>query len=210
MDLFHQSNTVPETHGMRLRVRIVVATILVVLCCGCGDRSLRKDMALTARKGRYILFNIKELPLTSSSIESGWPSYGLVETNMNFRNTTDYFFENISLHPSYFAAPGLPKSSSLDNFESRNNAWCIVCDAEYLPGTMPVLFTRNLQINSLDTLNGSIRDNLSEEPPFGKRALVYITRDGTAHMLSGDQLYRELSSLFIDSPGDKAHRILRP
>ncbi len=126
-----------------------------------------------------------------------------------FDNSTDYFKNAVSNNYieasfDYFWAYGLPKCKGMDpsKFTAENNAWCIVADiGDSAHATTPVLFTRNLKINKLDD---SLNDALSDEPPFGKKGVVVIRKDGSSSFI----LAKDLKEMF--NPSKMSNTVLRP
>jgi prepilin-type N-terminal cleavage/methylation domain-containing protein len=126
-----------------------------------------------------------------------------------FDNSTDYFKHAVSnmyleVTFEYFGAYGLPRSMGLDpdDFEADNNAWCIVADiGDSTHATTPVLFSRNLDISSMDE---DLEDALTEEAPFGKRGVAIIRKDGSASFV----LAKDLEQMF--NPAEVSNVVLRP
>ncbi|MBU1909466.1 MAG: hypothetical protein KJ726_05405, partial [Verrucomicrobia bacterium] len=87
---------------------------------------------------------------------------------------------------SFFAGGGVPavKSTTPADFKAVNNAWCMTADlSEGTLDTLPMIFTRNLTINTLaDALA------LSDEAPFGQRGMVMVTKGGSGYVLDADSL----------------------
>ena len=106
---------------------------------------------------------------------------------------------------SYFALPGLAscESSNPTDFQAENNAWCVVVDLdESCPPETPFLFTRNLEI---DRLGQDAVAAWSDNPPFGRRGVVVICRDGSMNTIRKEE---ELAALFGDL--SVTNRVLRP
>ncbi len=67
---------------------------------------------------------------------------------------------------------------------------------------MPLLFTRNLRINSLAEFKGV--EQLSDDPPFGRRSVLVVFNNGVAQKFTPDML----ASNFNVSHA--TNRVLRP
>ena len=123
----------------------------------------------------------------------------------SYETSTDYFrtlIESGKVNSSFFAAPGIhsPGSDDPEAFQSTNNAWCIVED---LPTSgdvnSPAIFTRNIQIESLNQLA-----RLTDNPPFGQRAGIIVTKGGVALSLDEETINQYFA-------GQKmTNRVLRP
>ncbi|MBN1674662.1 MAG: type II secretion system protein [Kiritimatiellae bacterium] len=126
-----------------------------------------------------------------------------------FATSTDYFIwavtnQVVDVTFDFFSAHGLPACAGLDpaTFTAEHNAWCIVADVNDGTRNMtPVLFTRNLAINSLgDPLDGA----LTADSPFGKRGVIVILQGGSGKMIPADKL--EL----MFNPAKATNPVLRP
>lgn len=147
--------------------------------------------------------------LAASEIDRGslWPASGGPEA---FKTSTDYWkwaVSNKTLEVTFdfFAAYRVPKAHGVDpsRFTAENNAWCIVADvAESTHSATPVLFTRNLEIDALDSATNAL--SLAETTPFGKRALVVVTRCGAAKPLREEELADQFN------PAGAKNKVLRP
>ena len=121
-----------------------------------------------------------------------------VFTNLTGRGiiNTDY---------SFFAAPGMTlyKGTNAALFKAENNAWCVVADVKDSdPDQMPVLFTRNLKIDSLAEFKGA--EQLSDDPPFGRKCVLVIFKGGEAMALKPDVLASNFNTCHA------TNRVLRP
>lgn len=105
---------------------------------------------------------------------------------------------------SFFAAPGVPPYLGSDPvcFLPENNAWCVTADlASSSDGSIPLMFTRNLGIESLTNADAS---KLRDGPPFGKRGVVVLYKNGNASFLRAE----ELGEAF--NPSGATNVVLRP
>jgi len=110
-----------------------------------------------------------------------------------YSTSTEYFIHLVesgvmNVGYDFFAAKGIPGAKSMDprDFKAENNAWCVVLGLEDAPEGTPFMFTRNCDINTLQSGDGPIV--LTDEPPFGKDGMVVILKGGSAFTLRGDQL----------------------
>lgn len=108
-----------------------------------------------------------------------------------YRSSTDFFkdlVESGAMNVSYdfFAARGIPPAKTTDpaEFNAENNAWCMVLGLEDAPEGTPFLFTRNVDLNALQS--GESPMELADRLPFGKLGLVIVAKDGSAFSLSGE------------------------
>lgn len=103
---------------------------------------------------------------------------------------------------AFFSAPGISSTHSTNpgDFHSSNNAWCVVTDISHeTPDNCPFLFTRNLTITSLDQA-----PILSDAPPFGRKGVVVIMKNGGGLVLNADGARSLFSELNL------TNKILRP
>ena len=106
---------------------------------------------------------------------------------------------------SLFAAPGLPAcvGTNAALFKAENNAWCVVADVKDSDSDqMPLLFTRNLKINSLAEFKGV--EQLSDDPPFGRKCVLVIFKGGEAQKFTPDMLASNFNTCHA------TNRVLRP
>jgi prepilin-type N-terminal cleavage/methylation domain-containing protein len=124
-----------------------------------------------------------------------------------YANSTDYWKwtvtnEILDVTFDYFSGKDMPACAGLDpaQFTEEHNAWCIVADVNDSTRTMtPVLFTRNLAITSL-----SDEPVLTDDPPFGKKGVVVVTKGGSARFLEPAELAESFN------PAKAANPVLRP
>lgn len=124
-----------------------------------------------------------------------------------FKSSTDYLrcvvtSGYMTVEFSFFSAPGFtpPHDLAPEHFTSEYNAWCVVADiSPSSADTAPVLFTKNLMLNSLDE-----RPHLSDTPPFGKRGVIVIQKDATGRILKEDDIEGYFSTLGMNN------KVLRP
>jgi hypothetical protein len=166
----------------------------------------RAPITFTLSKGRQIYLAMYyrakgELPVDKVS---EWPQSTLYSSSTSvFTNLVGS--ETIKTDYSFFAAPGLKayKGTNAGLFTAENNAWCVVADVKDSdPDQMPVLFTRNLKIDSLAEFKGT--GQLSDDPPFGRKCVLVIFNGGEAMVLKPDVLASNFNI------GHATNRVLRP
>lgn len=154
-----------------------------------------------------------------------WPTNGSpIDTdNAVFPTSTDYFkfmvtndLMNVTF--GFFAGPGLKQANNADDFEAENNAWCITSDAENLPITTPLFFTKNIGPD-FTTLDSDIpeedgRFDGKNIKPFESKAFVFVTRGGQAFgLMKNDLSISTFTNLFDvrDSDGIALpNKVLQP
>jgi hypothetical protein len=189
--------------AMKKRIPLVIVLCAAVAGCVCivrwnHERQLEGQVASALGAGKNI---------TIAALVPGdaWPR---PDGPVKFESSTQFLqwlmaSGRMNVSPSYFSAPGLPSSTD-GELRPECNAWCVVevtGPASETPD-LPVLFTRNLKINSL---NDPIEGALSDDPPFGKRAVVLFTRKGAARSLRSEEEIIEFFGQFRAS-----NKVLRP
>ena len=104
----------------------------------------------------------------------------------------------------FFSAPGLASHPGIDpdGFTADHNAWCITADMnDGASSTTPLLFTRNLELTTLDE---DVLAGLTDEPPFGRDGVVVVAFGGSSKRLDA----RELEAEF--NPNSASNIVLRP
>ena len=101
--------------------------------------------------------------------------------------------KTLSVDFSFFGGGGVVPVKTTDPalFLAVNNAWCITADlSEGTMDTLPMLFTKNLNIATLQAVTAA---NLQEGPgiPFGTRGMVMVTKGGSGYVLDADSLTPE-------------------
>lgn len=102
-----------------------------------------------------------------------------------------------------FAAHGVPACHGIDpaEFTGEHNAWCIAADMAQARNDAPLLFTRNLPIARLSE---TLPTSLGTESPFGAKAVVVVTRGGSALALRSADLALRFN------PVNASNKVLRP
>ena len=116
-----------------------------------------------------------------------------------FPSSTAYFrylITNAVLNTDFtiFAEDGVKPYKGMDprEFTADNNAWCVVADIEsHANEKTPFLFTRNLDVPTIER-NGELADFIEGNArPFGKRGLVVLFKGGAGTSLRDRELVWE-------------------
>lgn len=125
-----------------------------------------------------------------------------------FKNSTDYWrmlITNRIIDSTFalFAAPGLTVCNGIDpeKFTEANNAWSIAANMSSERNDAPLMFTRNLDIA---TLEQNPEQHLTDTQPFGKDGVVVVYCQGNAMVLKP----AALPELF--NPVRASNIVLRP
>ncbi len=89
-----------------------------------------------------------------------------------------------------FGGYGLKQAKSFQEFLNGGCCiWQVANDAEYLPPYAPILVTRNMAIDQLNSLGyDEPIDYMTRKYPFGNRGLVIINRSGNGLVIYGKDL----------------------
>ena len=149
----------------------------------CGDGVLSN--------GRQI-FIASFSRIIDSDKKAGWPSGARFTTSTAFFTNLVSGTAALKVNYAFFAARGLKPYAGTNAalFNAENNAWCVVADlGDTTPDSVLFLFTRNVCANSLADLRGRVGETLRNEPPYGKKGAVVVSRSGVAQMLKPDMLW---------------------
>ncbi len=194
-----------------LVVIAIIALLVAIVFPAINTALLRGRVTATSVNGRNIHQAIIGGELADIYVGRGtiFPGDGRYSTSTEFF-TMLVTGRVLNVAWSFFAPPGIPPGR--DTFTAENNGWCVADDSENLRDTAPFLFTRNLNITSLDTpsIPGDLTGN-----PFQDRALAFVTRGGAAFALVGDDVSDQdrFDDLFVprDLDGsDLGNAVLRP
>jgi len=124
-----------------------------------------------------------------------------------FSSSTDYLrcvvtSGYMAVEFRFFSAPGFmpPHDLAPEQFSSDYNLWCVVADiSPSSADTAPVLFTKNLMLNSL-----AERPILSDTPPFGKRGVIVIQKNAKGRILKEAEIDGYFTKLGMNN------KVLRP
>ncbi len=152
---------------------------------------------------RGIFQKITDVSVVTGQLSFDYPAYA------EWGNSTDYW-KNLmtnrvlAVDPSFFAGGGVPSEKDIDNFAADNNAWCMVADiTEASVDTLPMIFTRNLDIAALQSVSEA---NLTDgENPFGTRGMVFVTKGGAGYVLDNTTINDQ--SFYV---GDAVNQVMRP
>ena len=180
--------------------------LFLVLIPVFNDALLRAAMTSTLSNGRA-LYHVQFSAVIDQSLTNAWPkATDLPTSTAVFTNMLDRGELKVSY--AFFSAPGVAiyKGTNAALFRPENNAWCVVADiSEAGTGHIPLLFTRNLRIASLADLKGKVGDQLSDEPPFGRKGVPVIFLGGTAKILTPNMLWSD-----VLGGATFTNRVLRP
>jgi prepilin-type N-terminal cleavage/methylation domain-containing protein len=115
--------------------------------------------------------------------------------NPPFTTSTDFWIylvtnKTLSVDFSFFAGGGVKPVKTTDpaQFTAEFNAWCITAGlGEGSLDTLPMLFTRNLNIA---TLQGTLQLDPALDP-FRNRGMVMVTKGGSGYVLDAESLNSE-------------------
>lgn len=160
----------------------------------------------TLSHGRQIFIAMLARTLDNSVLEKefGWPQSSTYSTSTAvFTNLVRS--GALKVDYPFFAAPGLTAymGTNAEMFKAENNAWCVVADVKASDSDqIPVLFTRNLKINSLAECKGA--EQVSDDPPFGRKCVLVITMGGETLKLTPEMLVSNFNTCHA------TNRVLRP
>lgn len=189
---------------IELLVVIAIIMLLVAIMTPVIGNAMRKaQMVQTLNNGKQIHLGLVSHQLDRRNIYPKTMGPGA------FANTTDYWkwaITNKLLDADFslFTAHGLLAYRGIDpaRFTADYNAWCIVGDvSETARSIMPFLFTRNLNIASLQE---NPADRLTEAPPFGSGGVVVIKLGGDGN------IYDRLALEEAFNPAADTNTVLRP
>ena len=170
----------------------ILATIFIVN----ADAGRNGRMLDTLSNGKLIFMAQygRVLDPTLTGKDSGWPKSADFPTSTAvFTNLVDS--GALRRDYSFFSSSGLTplESTNAALFHPGNNAWCFVADLnDDAPDQIPVLFTRNLCVSNLAELQGRVGDQLSDDPPFGRKRVAMVFKGGYAQILKPDMLWSNL------------------
>lgn len=167
---------------VELLVVIAIIAILASLLTPVVQEALTKGKMTQTLSNGVQIYKV----LYSRHME-GVPVFPASSGTHSFPNSTK-FWEYCILERiidadfSFFAASGLKAYAGLDQFKFReeNNAWCIAADiTEGTRNVTPLLFTRNLRIQTLDDPVDHPRAVEENGIPFGTRGVVVVNKGGS-------------------------------
>ena len=198
-------STKRRTDGFTLLELLVVIVILLILAALLTPHVMeamkRGRMTEAANNGKVIGTSLLMAELDGNVV--------MPSTSQPFTTSTEFFkwvITNDVVDATFGMcwAHGMKRYAGVDptKFSETNNAWCVVANvSESDSSTMPIMFTRNLNINSLsDSLDGALTD----APPFGKSGVIVVRKDCSVTILSAADLNDTFNPRGVDRP------ILRP
>ena len=149
--------------------------------------------------------------ITDLAVVTGQLSFEYPKTT-EWSSSTDYWKclitnRTLLVDCSFFAGGGVPAQKDIGTFGADNNAWCIVGDLkEASLDTLPMIFTRNLDIGALQSVTEA---NLTDDNPFGRRGLVMVTKGGAGSVLDSETLNAQ--TFYVGEGANAANNpVLRP
>ena len=182
-----------------LALGLVVALLVFMGGQRLNDRKMISTMANGINIYKSLFANesidTRTFPLPKSSGDD------LFKTSTDFlRSYVTSGYMNVEF--AFFSASGSKKPPDNDpkSFTSDYNAWCVVTDINSdTSDNAPVLFTKNLIINSLDE-----PPVLTDASPFGKRGVIIIQKNAKGRILKEDEIEGYFSALGMNN------KVLRP
>ena len=186
------------------RYIIIAIGVAVVLFVFMGKQHLNdRKMISTMTNG----INIYKSLFANESIDTRTFPLPKSSGDAVFKTSTDFLrsfvtsgYMNVEFE--FFSASGSkrPPDNAPESFTSDYNAWCVVADiTSDTSDNAPVLFTKNLILNSLDE-----RPILADTPPFGKQGVIIIQKNAKGRILKEDEIEDYLSALGMKN------KVLRP
>jgi prepilin-type N-terminal cleavage/methylation domain-containing protein len=170
-----------------LVVIAIIAVLAAIMFPAIQGAIVKGQMMDTMANGRSIGQTLLAAEMSHSN---PWPTSS---GQGSYANSTDYWRWMVSNQVvdvtfAFFSAHGLPSYRGLDpaEFKPEQNAWCIAADLSNNSRSMtPVLFTRNLEIATLDA---PLATALTENPPYGLRGVIVVRKDNSASILENEDL----------------------
>ena len=176
---------------IELMVVIAIIGILAVMLFPSIKNGILKAQATSlGNKGKQVVMAIIQANLEreAMSYSTIWPKDG--KSYSSSKKSTDYFKWLISqdylsgMDYTFFAGGGVSVPEPGTEFSGINNAWNVVAElTDSEVETFPVLFTRNLLIETADVAawRGDSEDKIpmdTQAQPFGERIGVVIYKGG--------------------------------
>jgi len=146
-------------------------------------------------------------PANGQQIQMAITNHGAFPSKQIHQTSTEYFKwlvsnKIIAVSYHFFSVPSY-KPSNQDDFQAKDNAWCVVEHAKEstATGELPLLFTKNLAITSMSDIAGA---RLTKDPPFGQEGVVFVLLNGQKKTLKENEVRQYLSNFNADN------QVLRP
>ncbi len=153
-----------------LAVIAVIGILITLISPVIGKAQFQAKLTREATKARGIVEAITAKE-AASRFGRGWPKSGEYNSSTAFlKELVEQGFLDVDF--AYFAGPGMRPAMGASDFSAENNIWCIVLDLDDTsPGNMPAVYTRNLDIGSLQ---------FSDSEPLGRKGFAFATKNGEA------------------------------
>jgi prepilin-type N-terminal cleavage/methylation domain-containing protein len=201
----------------------ILAAVLVPAVTGALLRGKATGMMSNAKQIHQALFakSTEDIYITTAST---YPRKGSMNAISNtYPNSTEFFkwivtgnVMNVSF--AFFAGPGIAAARGKDanNFEEENNAFSVTANmTDRTDDELPFIMTRNVSLNKLDeefVQGGKLKLAMEprDEQPFGDKALVFVTKGGSAYSLTGTQIKPDVATNLFLRAGTNTLDILKP
>ncbi len=192
-----------------LVVIAIIAILAAILVPAVSDALLRGRLTQVMANGKNIYTALFADEMGGAVLMKIAPyprSGGSDASKRQFGNSTDFLrgvvtngIMNVDFW--FFAAPNVVPAqggaTNAANFEAENNAWSVVADiGEATPDGTPLLFTRNLNIDSIDDVSASAdiatlmpkTIGTDDNTPFGDKAMVVTYKGGASLALRSSEV----------------------
>lgn len=196
-----------------LVVIAIIAILAAVLTPTVTDALTRGKMTGTLANGRSIHQALFAKDIEDPIFQTGSPYPKSGSGPGAFANSTAFWINVVTagimrVDFSFFSAPGITpvKGTNASLFTANNNAWCITADiTDASVDVTPLLFTRNININQLNSNpNFDYASQITENPPFGRKGLPTVLKGGSGLVFKPDNINNNFF------PGGTNQVVLRP
>jgi prepilin-type N-terminal cleavage/methylation domain-containing protein len=159
-----------------MAVIAIIGILITLISPAISKAQFQAKLTKEATKARAIVEAIMAKE-SASRFSTGWPK----STGKKVYATSAEFFDELvqqgflDVDYAFFAGPGMTPARDQAEFlehPERHNLWCVVMDIDdTTPGNTPVVYTRNLDINSF---------TFDESHPLGSKGFAFATKNGEA------------------------------
>ncbi|MDF7808974.1 type II secretion system protein [Pontiellaceae bacterium B12219] len=156
-----------------LAVIAIIGILFTLVSPQIGKARFRAKLTQEAAKARYIVEAITAKEM-ASRFSQAWPQSDGTEGYVSSTQFLTALVEDgyLDVDFAFFAGPGMDPARNAQDFTEANNMWCIVEDVDdTTPGNMPVVYSKNLNINDL---------SFDATAPLGEKGFVFSTKNGEA------------------------------